>query len=88
MKIKEGYMLRTVAGQNIVVPIGSAAQRFNGMITLNSTGAFLWQEMHEETDRDTLVSKLLEEYDVDSKLASLGVDSFLRKIREAKLVDE
>ncbi len=88
MKIKDGYMLRCVAGQHIVVPVGEAAQRFNGMITLNGTGAFLWNAMQQDTDRCELVDKLLEEYDVDAKLAGAGVDSFLRKIREAKLIDE
>ncbi len=88
MKIKDGYMLRCVAGQNIVVPIGEAAQKFNGMITLNESGAFLWKAMSDDISRDGLVTKLLEEYDVDEKLAGAGVDSFLHKIRGAKLIDE
>ena len=88
MKIKEGYMLRTVAGQHIVVPVGQAAQTFNGMITLNDSGAFLWQAMLQETNRKELIAKLLQEYDVDSMLAGAGVDSFLYKIREAKLIDD
>ncbi len=88
MKIKEGYMLKTVAGQHIVVPIGEAAKRFNGMISLNGTGAFLWNAMAQETNRDELVARLPEEYDVDEKLADAGVDSFLHKIREARLIDE
>ncbi len=88
MKIKDGYMLRSVAGQHIVVPIGEAAQRFNGMITLNSTGAFLWNAMLKDINREELVNELLREYDVDEKMAGAGVDSFLRKVREAKLIDE
>ncbi len=88
MKIKDGYMLRSVAGQNVVVPIGAVAQTFNGMITLNGSGAFLWKAMESDTSREELIKKLLAEYDVDEKLASVGVDSFLRKIREAKLIDE
>ncbi len=88
MKIKDGYMLRSVAGQNVVVPIGAAAQTFNGMITLNGSGAFLWKAMESDTSRNELIERLLAEYDVDEKLASVGVDSFLRKIREAKLIDE
>ncbi len=88
MKIKDGYMLRNVAGQNVVVPIGPAAQTFNGMITLNGSGAFLWKAMATDVSREELIEKLLEEYDVDSTLAGMGVDSFLRKIREAKLIDE
>lgn len=81
-------MLRAVAGQNIVVPIGAAAVNFNGMITLNETGAFLWQKMSEDTDRDGLVKALLAEYDVAHEVACCGVDVFLKKLKEAKLLDE
>ena len=40
MQIKPGFAMRKIAGSNIVVPVGAAASDFNGMITLNDTGAF------------------------------------------------
>jgi len=43
MKVKEGYMLREVAGNSVVVAVGKATLDFNGLITLNSTGTFLWK---------------------------------------------
>ena len=88
MKIKDGFMLKTVAGQHIVVPIGEAAQKFNGMISLNDTGAFLWKAMSKDISRDGLVDKLLEEYEVEPNQADAGVDTFLHKLREARLIDE
>ena len=42
MQIKPGFAMRKIAGSNIVVPVGAASSDFNGMITLNDTGAFLW----------------------------------------------
>ena len=41
MKVKDGFVLRAIAGSNIVVPVGAATAQFNGMITLNDSGAFL-----------------------------------------------
>ena len=41
MKIKDGYMVREVAGSQIVVPVGERTVDFNGIITLNETAAFL-----------------------------------------------
>ena len=81
-------MLRTIAGQTIVVPVGDAALNFNGMITLNGSGAFLWEKLSGDTDKDALVSALLEEYDVEKEVAQSGVEIFLKKIREANLLDE
>lgn len=41
MKIKEGFIIRQVGGENIVVPIGKMGKDFHGMIKLNDSGAFL-----------------------------------------------
>ena len=87
MKIKEGYILRNVAGYNVVVPVGDAALDFNGMINLNETGAFLWKAMSEETDEKTLVAALLEEYDTNEETAAADVAAFVKKMRDAELID-
>lgn len=88
MKIKAGYMLRSVAGQNVVVPVGKAALDFNGMINLNESGAFLWKTMSEDTTEPLLVDALLNEYDVDEERAKADVQAFVKKMRKANLIDE
>ena len=81
-------MLRTVAGQTIVVPVGDAAVSFNGMISLNETGKTLWKALENETDTDGLVAALLAEYDVDEATAKMGVDAFVAKLRENGFINE
>lgn len=83
MKIKEGFVLRSVAGSNIVVPVGRAALDFNGMITLNDSGAFLWKVLENGADVDTMVKSLLAEYDVDSETARRCSEEFVAKLNEA-----
>jgi hypothetical protein len=68
MKLKEGFVLREVAGDIVVIPSGDTLD-LNMMITLNETGAFLWKRLQEETDRQKLIADLLGEYDVDEKTA-------------------
>lgn len=81
-------MLRNVAGRDIVVALGAAAVDFNGMISLNETGAFLWKILEKGAEYDELVSAILKEYDVGEKDAKDGVDSFLNTAREAGLLQE
>ncbi|MBS7298052.1 MAG: PqqD family protein [Eubacteriales bacterium] len=88
MKTKEGFMLRNVAGKDIVVAVGTALMDFNGLISLNETGAFLWKELEKGTDYDALLSKLLDEYDIDEATAKDGLDKFLESARAAGLVEE
>ena len=83
MKIKEGFVLRSVAGSNIVVPTGDACIDFNGMITLNESGAFLWRVLEQGSDVDGMTAALLKEYEVDEATARSCSEDFLRKLTEA-----
>ena len=51
MKIKEGFLLREVAGKYVVVPLGAQSVDFRCLITLNEAGTFLWRLMETETTR-------------------------------------
>lgn len=88
MKTKKGFMLRTVANRNIVVAIGKASLDFNGLITLNDTGAFIWKTLSEGCTYDELLQKVLSEYEVDEETARNGIDDFLKIARDAELIDE
>lgn len=79
MKIKEGFLLREVVGQNVVLPAGDTLD-LNVMITLNETGAFLWERMQDETNQEALVEALLGEYDVDRTMAADCVAAFVKKL--------
>ena len=81
MKIKEGFLLRSIAGQTVVLPTGGDLD-LNMMITLNETGAFLWQHLQEETDEAALVQALLAEYDVSEELAARAVSAFVEKLKK------
>lgn len=79
MKIKDGFILRQVASQNVVLP-ASKELNLNMMITLNDTGAFLWEHLQMETGEDALVAALLKEYDVDEDTARSCVRQFVKKL--------
>ncbi len=87
MKLKEGFILREVAGSFVVVPTG-ADLNFNGMITLNETGRTLWSALERETNFDGLTEALLAEYDVDAETARAGAERFVAKLREHGFLDE
>ncbi len=81
MKIKNGFLLRQVVGQNVVLPAEETLD-LNVMITLNETGAFLWERMQTETTQEALVEALLGEYDVDRAMAADCVAAFVKKLEE------
>lgn len=87
MKIKEGFMLRSVADNYVVVPVGKASLEFKGLINLNHVGAFIWKCLETETTTVEVINKVKNEYGIDDELATRDVTAFINKLVEAKLLD-
>ena len=81
MKMKNGFVLRTVAGETVVLPTGGVTN-FDMMITLNDTGRFLWEHLENETNESELVQALLAEYDVTEEVATKSVAAFVARLKE------
>lgn len=88
MKIKTGYMLREVAGNYIVVAVGQALNDFNGMISLNETGAFLWKQLEQGVTKEQLIEKMTAEYEIDQASAERDAGAFIEKLTASNLLDE
>ena len=76
MKLKEGFILSEVGGQTVVIPTGDIVD-LKAVITLNETGKFIWERLSEETETETVVQALLDEYDVDRETAAAHVKAFI-----------
>ena len=81
MKLKEGFILRDVAGDIVVVPSGNTLN-LNMMITLNDTGRFLWERLDKGATEQELVDALLAEYDVAEEDARRHVSAFVAKLND------
>ena len=77
LKLDKEYVLRQIGNDYIIVPVGKAALSFNGMITVNETGAFLWEKLLKGTDKEGLLRTLLETYEVTPEDAERDIDEFL-----------
>ena len=76
MKVKENFLLRQVAGSWLVMPIGQEMLDFNGLLTLNETGAFLWQRLQKGASIEELATALTEEYRVSLEDARADIKEF------------
>lgn len=88
MKIKDNYVLQTMADEYIVVPVGEEADRVHGIIKLNETGAFLWKRMAgEKTSSEELEGILMAEYPVDGNQARKDVAVFIEQLINIGCID-
>lgn len=86
MKLKEDLMLRDICGDKIIVPMGERLMEFNGMMKLNDTGAFIWSCLQEETTKEELIEKILEQYNTTPEVATEAVEAFIQTLSENNLL--
>ena len=88
MRINKNFILRQVVDTYVVLPIGKAIVDFNGMVTLNESGAFLWRQLEQGATRETLADALTAEYDVSREDALADIDAFLASLAPVGCIEQ
>ncbi len=87
MKIKPGFELRTICGENIVIAHGIENIDFSRIITLNASAADVWNAVvGKDFEIADIVSMLLEEYDVDEQTATADATQLIDDWKKAGLI--
>ena len=88
MKIKDGFILKDVAGSKIVIATGEAKLAFNGVITFNSVGAEIFELLDGINTPEEIVAKISSEYNVDSAIVENDFNALVEKLRAHKMLDD
>jgi len=88
MKIKDGFVMRDVMGQSVVVATGEASKTFSGMIKLNETGKIVWESISDGKSKDEIVERIIDEFEVDKARAESGVNTFINNMVEKGFIEE
>ena len=86
MRIKEGYVLKEVAKEFIVVPVGDEAINFNGILTLNKTAKLLFETLLNDVEIKDLVKVLLDKYDINEEQALKDVNEFVHILESRNIL--
>lgn len=87
MKLKSGFMLREIASQWIVIPLGERTVEFNAILNLSETGADIWKQLELNISDDAIINSIVETYDVDIKIASEDYKVYLDELFEKGLIE-
>ena len=88
MKIKEGFVLRNVVDEFIVMPTGENIAKFEGAVVLNEVSAFIFKQLENPVSREDLLAAVLGEFEVDEATAAADLDALLSQFREMNLLEE
>lgn len=86
MRSNPEFIARDIAGELVLVPIGATAQKCEGLITCNEVGALIWRQLEKTSDEETILSAILEEFEIDEATARRDMAEFISRLRELNAV--
>lgn len=87
MKAKDGFVLRTIVDEYMIMPTGANISQFDGTVVLNEVSAFLWEQLQKPVTREQLLSALLATYEVSREIAEKDLDMLLQRFAELGLLE-
>lgn len=89
MKKVEGFRMRSLGLEHIIVPEDVRLVNFNKMISLNESAAYLWESVGEgDFTVEDLTGLLLDKYEVESEKAAADASALAKSWLQTGLVTE
>ena len=90
MRLKDGLILREVAGQYVIVPTGKRVREVTNIVYISASAAYLWDYMKDhEFEKDDLVKRVMEHYTgVNEEKAAEDIDKFLKLLGDNNILDD
>lgn len=88
MRVRDQFVLRTIASEPLLIPVGEAAITTKGLIALSESGVLLYEKLKDGCTQEALVDALLAEYDVSRQDAAWDVEEFLGQMRGLNMLLE
>lgn len=87
MRLKKEYILRSIAGQDVIVATGEAAMKYNGLLTVTPVGKFILEHYEKSESLSDLVDQILHEFDVDRATAAEDAEGFTQAMLEHGFIE-
>ena len=86
MKLKKELCLRSVCGDDILVPVGSAVDEFHGLFFLSPVAAAVFKAIQNGAEEPEILRLVLDEFDIDEPTAKADIDEFLNELRKLDII--
>ena len=88
MRVSDDFILRSIAGEHLLIPTGEASLQVKGLIALSESGLLLYKKLKGGCEKPDLIAGLLAEYEVTAKEAEADTDAFLDQLRQLNMLVE
>ena len=88
MKAKEGFVLRNIVDEFILMPVGDNIAEFKGTILLNEVSALIWEKLQNPVSKEDLLQAVLDEFEVERSVAAADLDDLLTTLRKYGVLED
>lgn len=88
MQACNGFVLRNIADEWLLMPTGDNIRQFGGTVLLNEVSAFIWEKLQQPVTRDGLLKEMLDEYATDEATAAAVLDALLAEMKQMGIIQE
>ena len=86
MEFKKEVVLRTIADETMLIPLGADTKEYNGIFSLTESAVTAFKAIQSGKEKDEIVDAILEEFDIDRPTAERDVDDFLTKLKNYGII--
>lgn len=87
MQISRNYVLRTIAGDILLVPLGGSSTETKGMILLNEMSLFVYESIRNGQTEEQILSHILDEYDVEASQAAADLSEIISEFTKLGIIE-
>lgn len=88
MKVKPGFELRNVCGENVIMATGIDNVDYSKLLVLTESAAMLFRLIEKDNlSADQLADALCEEYEVERDRAMADVQTFMHQMHELEVAE-
>lgn len=88
IRINRSYKYREIAGEYYLIPTSQAAERSKIPLQLTETAAWIWKQIEKGASKEEIVSRMTEEYEVDSVTAGKAVEQFIEVLLDQGMLEK
>lgn len=87
MKLKDGFVIRCIADEYMMIPVGNTMQDFSGVVVLNEVSAFILEHMQNPISKEDLLDLIVAEYDVAPEIAEKDLGVLIEKFQGYGMIE-
>ncbi len=88
MTVNKDFVVRTVAGETMLIPVGKNVLKYNGIFTLSESGAMIYKLLCEGKTEGEIIAALAECFGENEATLKSDYDEFIRQLKDAEIINE